>query len=143
MIKSGVYKKGSINFLDVYSEVLSSLPREAGSILSFIGVTRALGLENKEVKKLVMESYEDVANQVINEICRDVERKYKALFVGIYHLVGEFDIGEPLVFVIVVSKNRKEGFEAIKEAIERYKSEPALWKKEVYINGSYEWISHA
>ncbi|GBC74741.1 Molybdopterin synthase catalytic subunit [archaeon HR06] len=141
MLPPGVYKKGSIDFLDIYREVITSLPREAGSVLTFIGVTKAFGL--KEVKKLEMESYEELANSAIAEICKEVEEKYNVFLVRIYHLIGEFEVGEPLVFVVVVSRSRKEGLDALKEAIERYKSEPALWKKEIYLDDSYQWISHA
>ena len=63
-------------------------------------------------------------------------------FVRIYHLMGEFMVGEPLVFVVVGGRTRRNVFSALQEAVERYKREPALFKKEVYVDGSHEWISH-
>jgi molybdopterin synthase catalytic subunit len=48
-----------------------------------------------------------------------------------------------VVFVLVAGVNRKEVFPALQEAVERYKREPALWKREVYVDGTQEWIAHA
>ncbi len=36
--------------------------------------------------------------------------------------------------------HRKEGFNAICNAVEMYKKEIAVWKREDFIDGSSEWI---
>lgn len=59
---------------------------------------------------------------------------------SIYHLIGEFQIGEPIVLVAVGGPRRENVFSAMKESVKRYKTEPALFKKEVYIDGSHEWV---
>jgi molybdopterin synthase catalytic subunit len=46
-----------------------------------------------------------------------------------------------VVLVLVASPRRKQGFVALRDAVERYKKEPALFKKEVYEDGSSSWIS--
>ena len=61
----------------------------------------------------------------------------------LYHFIGEFAIGEPIVFVIAGGRHRDETIKAVQEVIIRYKKEPALWKKEVYIDGTHEWLSGA
>jgi len=59
----------------------------------------------------------------------------------IVHALGSFSAGEPVVMVIVASARRNQGFLALRDAVERYKKEPALFKKEVYRDGSSSWIS--
>ncbi|MFX0143535.1 MAG: molybdenum cofactor biosynthesis protein MoaE, partial [Candidatus Hodarchaeota archaeon] len=58
----------------------------------------------------------------------------------IIHLKGQFDLSEDLVYVVVASAHRKEGFEVISEAIEMYKKEIAVWKREDFSDGTSEWI---
>ena len=43
--------------------------------------------------------------------------------------------------VAVAGRSRKEVYPALREAVERYKHEPALFKKEVYVDGTYSWIT--
>jgi molybdopterin synthase catalytic subunit len=141
MVEVGVYKKGEISLEKIFYQNLASLPKDCGALISFIGVVKNKGLNDKEVSKLEIEAYKEHADKVIKRICDEVKEKYKVGVVKIYHLEGSFIVGEPLVMVLVASRSRKEGFEAIKEAIERYKKEPALWKKEIYVNGTHRWIS--
>jgi molybdopterin synthase catalytic subunit len=89
----------------------------------------------------VIESYEKHANAMLEEICKQVKKKYSLSDILIVHGLGSFSAGEPVVMVLVASPRRKQGFEALRDAVERYKKEPALFKKEVYSNGSSSWIS--
>ena len=143
MFKPGVYRKGELELTVASGKILSRhLSGEVGAIVTFTGVTKAVSEDGRPVSRLLVEAYKEQADKVVKKICREVKKKYGVAFVGVYHLVGEFKIGEPIVHVIVASKSRREAFEALTEAVKRYKSEPALWKKEVYSDGSSKWISH-
>ena len=87
-----------------------------------------------------IDAYDEIANKNINDICADITSLRGIIDAKIIHLKGEFEISEDLVFVIVLSAHRKEGFNALKRAVERYKKELTVWKKEFYIDGSSEWI---
>lgn len=141
MRKSGVYEKRHIDLLGELSTALEAkLSGKVGAVMVFLGVAREEGESSKKVAKLVMESYEEHANKAIARICSEVKKKFKVSFVLIYHLLGEFRTGEPVVLVIVGGARREGVFSAIGEAVRRYKTEPALFKKEVYIDGTHEWI---
>lgn len=135
----GVYPKGSV---DPYTLIASITDEkgETGAILSFIGVVKARGVNGKRVSKVVMEAYDEVANRVISNICEELKAKYGLTGAYIYHFVGEFSVGEPLVVIVLCSDTRWKVYEAIKEAVQRYKTEPPIWKKEVYEDGSQQWI---
>lgn len=144
MLESGVYDKGAFDIPSLVKQLLSGgLPSEAGALATFTGITKLVGKGSKTVSKLEMQSYEEHANRVLRQIAQEVQAKYGVTFVGIYHFVGEFDVAEPVVFVAVAGVSRTEVFPALQEAVERYKREPALWKKEVYTDGTHEWIAHA
>jgi molybdopterin synthase catalytic subunit len=140
MIESGIYDKGRIKIASVISDLLSNLPKDAGALMLFIGVVREVGKGDKKVRKLEIESYDEHANSAIKKISDEIRNKYELSLARIYHFKGSFNVGEPLVLVIVVGKSRKQAYPALQEAIERYKKEPAMWKKEVYIDGSWAWI---
>jgi molybdopterin synthase catalytic subunit len=137
---SGVYKKGSVEPSVLISAVKDE-SGQTGALLSFVGVVKAVGVNGKKVSKVVMEAYDKEANNVITAICVDLVTKYALSGAYIYHFVGEFGVGDPLIVIVIASKSRWEAYDAMKEAVHRYKTEPPIWKKEVYEDGSGQWIS--
>jgi molybdopterin synthase catalytic subunit len=139
--KSGIYEKGEIDF----NSVLRSLKKDpnienAGSILSFNGIVRNTSKKGKRVNSLTIDAYEELANKSIEKICQDIKKKEGIIDIKIIHLKGTFEISEDLVYVVIASAHREEGFEALRTAVERYKSEIEVWKREELKNGSSEWI---
>ncbi|MCP8305115.1 MAG: molybdenum cofactor biosynthesis protein MoaE [archaeon] len=139
MLDSGIYNKGEMDMPSV-DDLLSELPKDSGAIMTFIGVVKEVGKDDKKVIGLEIESYDEYANFTIKNICDEIKEKYGLSLAKIYHFKGSFKVGEPLVLVIVAGRHRKQTFPALQEAIERYKKELAVWKKEFYVDGSEEWI---
>jgi molybdopterin synthase catalytic subunit len=142
MLEPGVYSKEGFNLLEVISEFLRSVSPSDGAVASFIGLVKNVSDLGKEVSEVEIESYVEHATPTIRKICEEVRAKYQVSRVLIYHLMGRFGVGEPLVLVLVSGKSRKGVFPALQEAVERYKREPALFKKEVFVDGTARWISH-
>ncbi|MCL4518926.1 MAG: molybdenum cofactor biosynthesis protein MoaE [Thaumarchaeota archaeon] len=141
-IVTGVHPKKQIDFGVVYAKFTSNLKENTGSVTSFLGVARSESADGKrKTKYLVMESYEEHANRVLERICSQTKRKYRLNDIGIFHALGRFKPGEPVVLVMVSSPRRDASFKALREAVERYKKEPALFKQEVYADGSSAWIA--
>ena len=141
--KPGIYAKGGLDFLSLFREASEGLPQDVGAVATFLGVVKNVGKDDRPVVHLEMQSYETHANRVIQQICAETEQRYQLGFVRIYHLVGEFEVGEGVVFVAAGGRSRDRVFAGLREAVERYKAEPALFKKEQYADGSHEWIRHA
>ena len=97
------------------------------------------------MQKLTLEAYEEKANEVLEKICSDLTKKSGIIDVQIHHLLGEFNVGEDLVYVSVAGSHRTDVFPILQEAVERYKSEAPLFKKErvLNVNGSTSeyWVS--
>ena len=137
--------KGDLEF----TEVLQAAKRDknfhkAGAIAAFIGVVRGL-TENRQVEKLELEAYEKKANKVLGKICDELSMREGIVDVQIHHLLGEFKVGEELVYVLVVGAHRSKVFPVLEEAVERYKTEVPIFKKEYVINKSSKmesyWVS--
>jgi molybdopterin synthase catalytic subunit len=73
---------------------------------------------------------------VLEQICNDLKRKPGIVDVQIHHLLGEFDVGEDLVYVLVAGSHREQVFPVLEEAVERYKKEAPIFKKELIVTGN-------
>jgi molybdopterin synthase catalytic subunit len=143
---AGVHQKGTLSVLDVINNTKKSKNFEkAGAIALFIGVARGETLKGKKVRKLTLEAYEEKANEVLAKICDDLSEKPGIVDVQIHHLLGEFSVGEDLVYVSVAGSHRTDVFPVLREAVERYKNEVPVFKKErvVSAEGSATeyWVS--
>lgn len=129
--KAGVHEKGTFTVQDAISNIKKDANyHKAGAIALFIGVVRGETLEGEKVEKLKLEAYEEKANQVLTKICDDLSQKPGIVNVQIHHLLGEFNVGDDLVYVAVAGSHRTDVFPVLREAVERYKSEAPVFKKE-------------
>ncbi|MCS7138260.1 MAG: molybdenum cofactor biosynthesis protein MoaE [Candidatus Caldarchaeum sp.] len=141
---SGVYKKDELDVTKLFASVLEGVSDgSCGAAAFFVGIVKRRGRGEQTVEKLVMESYEEHANKALEKICDEVKAEYGLRFVGVWHLLGVFDVGEPVVVVAAAGESRDEVFRGLRTAVERYKREPALFKKEVYIDGTASWLEGA
>ena len=143
---SGIHEKGGLSLSDVLKRVRGNPSfRKAGGIGIFIGVVRGETLRGEKVKKLELEAYEEKANEVLSNICKELRKRNGVIDVQIHHFIGEFDVGEDLVYVVVAGAHRGDVFPVLEEAVERYKKEAPIFKREYVFNGrgrikSY-WVS--
>jgi len=143
---AGVHEKGTLSVSKLLSNIKKNSNFEkAGAIALFIGVARGETLEGEKVQKLTLEAYEEKANEVLAKICDDLSQKPGIVDVQIHHLLGEFNIGEDLVYVSVAGSHRTDVFPVLREAVERYKKEAPIFKKERVINAKGSateyWVS--
>jgi molybdopterin synthase catalytic subunit len=143
---AGVHEKGTFSISDVISSAKhSELFQKAGAIALFIGVARGETMTGEKVQKLTLEAYEEKANEVLKGICEDLSKKPGIVDVEIHHLLGEFNAGEDMVYVSVAGSHRNDVFPVLQEAVERYKKETPVFKKERIISrdgsATEYWVS--
>ena len=131
----GIHKKGELSL----SELLKSVKERAdfhraGAIATFVGVVRGETLGGENVEQLELQAYEEEANKILGGICEELKKREGIVDVQIHHFVGEFSVGEDLVYVVVAGAHRENVFGVLKEAVERYKSEAPVFKKEHIVN---------
>jgi molybdopterin synthase catalytic subunit len=144
--RAGVHEKGTFSVSELISNTKKSRNFEkAGAIAVFIGVARGENLEGEKVEKLTLEAYEDKANEALEKICEDLSKKPGVVDVQIHHLLGEFNVGEDMVYVSVAGSHRTDVFPVLREAVERYKNEAPVFKKECVISAEGStteyWVS--
>lgn len=140
---AGVHEKGTFTISDVLSKIRKKDAfRRAGAIAMFIGVVRGETFDGQKVEKVTIEAYEEKADEVLAKISHELTGKPGIIDVQIHHLLGDFDVGEDLVYVAVAGAHRKEVFAALQEAVERYKSEAPVFKKERIIDAEGRAAGH-
>jgi molybdopterin synthase catalytic subunit len=128
---SGIHEKGTFTLNDSL-KLLKKNPdfQKVGAIAMFVGVVKGKIKKGENVRKLVLEAYEEKANEVLENICDELKKMPGIIDVQIHHFLGEFKVGEELVYVVVAGQHRRVVFEALEKAVERYKKEAPIFKKE-------------
>ena len=131
----GVHAKGAVSLLNTLTFVKDKPDfNKAGALAMFIGVVRGETTKGEKVKKLELEAYEEQANQIIDNICKDLQKEKHIIDVQIHHFLGSFEVGEDLVYVLVAGAHRQNVFPVLEKAVERYKREVPIFKKEYVID---------
>ena len=143
---AGVHQTGSFNLTNLIGIAKKNRKfDEAGAIAVFIGVVRGETFEGKKVVNLKMEAYEEKANEVLLAISKELSKKPGIADVQVHHLLGEFAVGEDVVYVSVAGSHREEVFTVLREAVERFKKEAPVFKKERVVDEegteSEYWVS--
>lgn len=139
--RTGIDKKGTLSLQDLINFAKTNSKRDyIGAIATFTGVVRGYTHEGNNVQKLELEAYEEAAEHTLKTIADELRKEPGIVDVLIHHLIGTFTIGEEIVYVVVTGRSRKEVFSTLMTAVERYKHEVPLWKKEYLKDGKRYWI---
>jgi len=128
---AGVHPKGALSLQDVIESVRKSPDfKRVGAMALFVGVVRGKTKEGESVRHLQLEAYDEKADEALEKICTDLKVKKGIVDVQIHHFTGKFELGEDLVYVLVAGEHRESVFPVLQEAVERYKKEAPIFKKE-------------
>jgi molybdopterin synthase catalytic subunit len=111
----------------------------AGAVATFTGRVRAENLEEARTTRLEYEKYEDVADERMDTIRKDLESREGVYRVVMYHETGVVEAEEDAVHVVVLAGHRQEAFRAVEDGIDRLKDEVPIFKKEVTEDGEF-WV---
>ncbi len=144
--QAGVHEKGTFNIQNLLDNAKRNPDfAKAGAIAVFIGVVRGQNNKGQKVINMRLEAYDEKANETLANITKELHQKPGIVDVQIHHLLGEFKVGEEVVYVSVAGSHREETFDVLREAVERYKHEAPVFKKERIVNLEGEevesWVS--
>lgn len=112
-----------------------------GGVACFIGTVRNHH-EGREVVRLDYSAYLPMAEAECARIVAEAESRWQ-VGVAIQHRIGRLEIGEAAVAVAAASAHRDEAFLACRYVIEELKRRVPIWKREVFADGSAEWVGAA
>ena len=112
---------------------------DRGGIAIFLGLVRDHH-QGRSVLGLDYSAYGPMAEQVTVEIVREVEGGGSRVSVVVQHRIGALTIGDTAVAVVAAAAHRGEAFDACRYVIEELKKRVPVWKKEMYADGTVEWV---
>ena len=139
----GVFEKNTITIQDLIADMKNSMDiTKAGAIFTFSGTVRESSIHSvKKVKQIEVEIWEEKATDSLISIATKIKKDFGLIDIKIWHSFGTLELGEDIVFVVVSSSHRDNGLDSIKAAINEYKKIAPIWKKEIFEDGTSEWIS--
>ena len=111
----------------------------SGAVISFLGKVRP-SRNKKKIKSMDIEIYEEMAMYQTKIAINNLLKKIKIHDYLIMHRYGKLKPGEIIIFVIVASEHRKEGFIFIQDILLYFKKKITFWKKENYEQYS-KWLN--
>lgn len=109
-----------------------------GAIVTFAGVARN-NFEGRATAFLTYEAYPEMAVPILKQIAEEAQARYVIGQAAIHHRVGQLEIGETAVLVVVAAPHRQAAFEAAAYMMDRIKQIAPIWKREHWAEGGSDW----
>lgn len=106
----------------------------AGAIATFTGRVREREeTDETPTKHLEFEKYEDMADERMASIREELCEREGVYDVQMHHRTGVVDVGENVVYAVVLAGHADEAFATISEGVDRLQEEVPIFKKEVTV----------
>ena len=102
--------------------------REIGACLEFQGIVRETEGQ-QALAGLYYEAYEAMARPLLERHFNELGTLHPCAAVLFVHRLGWVPVGEPSLYVRVLSAHRGEGLRFLAEAIDRLKLDVPIWKR--------------
>lgn len=108
-------------------KMASSLKEDTcGAVVLFVGTVR----KDPGVENLDVQSYEEMAEEKIEELIQRSKEKFNIQRMDITHRTGELGIGDNIVLIGASAPHRQDAFDACQWAIDELKKIVPIWKKD-------------
>lgn len=104
----------------------------SGAQILFEGIVRP-SEEGAPIEALDYEAYEPMTTRELTQLAERMLSEHGLLAIGVEHSVGRVPIGKISFRLVVDSKHRKEGLQAMDEFINEMKRIVPLWKVAVSV----------
>ena len=108
---------------------------DAGAELTFNGRVRSIE-DDKEITDLEYEQYDGMAEKELKIIAEETINKFSVHDLFCKHRVGKVKVGEVSLHVVIWSKHRKEGLDAMTYFISEIKRNVPIWKWAIHKDGT-------
>ena len=115
----------------------------SGAVVVFLGVVRDNSDGRDGVRGLSYEAYEEEAVAKLAAVADEARRRWSVVDrIALLHRVGDLELSEASVAVVVSSPHRPEAFEAARFCIDTLKETVPIWKREHWEGGS-DWATRS
>lgn len=125
--------------ISIDSVLHETATRQAGAVIVFSGTVRDHN-EGRMVKSIAYSAYTPLAEKTLADIERETYEKFDIIKCSIVHRVGQLEIGDTSLLIVVSTEHRAEAFAASRYAIEQVKHRTPIWKHEEYTDGTHSYV---
>lgn len=116
--------------------IVAGLKRgEDGAAVVFDGIVRN-HTRGRRTLYLIYEAYEEMALKQMRALAAKAAEDFKICDVALVHRLGQLEIGETSVLIVVTSAHRAAAFDACRWLIDTLKKTVPIWKKEHFEDGA-------
>jgi molybdopterin synthase catalytic subunit len=112
-----------------------------GAVVTFVGAVRDHD-GGRGVEYLEYEAHPDAA-AALDQILKDLADDVEVDAIAVSHRFGVLQIGEAAIVVAVAAAHRAEAFAACARVVDQVKAELPVWKRQVFTDGTDEWVNSA
>jgi molybdopterin synthase catalytic subunit len=125
--------------LDIAAHEAFVAHAHAGATVLFCGVVRDL-----DGGRPVMElEYQDhpTAESVLREVVEEFAGDDDVIAIAVSHRVGRLAVGDVALVAAVATGHRREAFDICARLVDEVKHRLPVWKRQVFADGSDEWVN--
>jgi molybdopterin synthase catalytic subunit len=125
--------------LDLAAHEAAVADPRAGAVVSFQGVVR----DHDGGRSVVSLDYEGhpSALDVLREVAAEIAKDPEVYAVAVSHRVGALKIGDVALVAAVSTAHRSAAFTACARLVDEAKSRLPIWKRQVFTDGTEEWVN--
>ncbi len=127
---------GPIDVSALISEVSDD---SCGASAVFLGCVRNVN-EGRAVTGIEYSAYRSMAEREMTSIAREAEERFGVSRLILEHRLGVLGLGDVSVAVVAAHPHRTPALDAVRFAIEQLKRRVPIWKLELYVDGTREWV---
>ena len=110
-----------------------------GATAMFIGTVRDVN-DGRAVSGMEYSAYGAMAAQELLALAREVAARHDLAHLVVEHRIGALELGDVSVAIAAAHPHRAAAFAAARETIEEIKRRVPIWKRELYTDGTREWV---
>jgi len=127
--------------LDPAEHVAAVPDRAAGATVSFAGVVRDHD-DGRDVAELDYHEH-PTAGAVVAQVAAEIAARPGVIAVAVSHRVGLLRVGDIALAAAASAAHRREAFAACTDLVDEVKHRLPVWKRQVFADGSEEWVGSA
>ena len=125
--------------LDLAAHEAAVADPRAGAVVSFEGVVR----DHDHGRGVVSLDYEGhpTATAVLREVAAEIAQDPEVYAVAVSHRVGALKVGDVAIVAAVSTAHRQAAFAACARLVDEAKARLPIWKRQVFTDGTDEWVN--
>jgi len=128
--------------IDVSALITEVSDESCGAATVFLGCVRNVN-EGKPVTGIEYSAYRSMAEREMTAIANEAAERFGVRRLVVEHRLGTLGLGDVSIAIVAAHPRRAPALDAMRFAIEQLKRRVPIWKLELYIDGTREWVANS